>query len=265
MRDFDSLTDHPVLEEMVNIICKKTQNQNRNFFRVEVAYFLAKMASTMRAQIKTKDRGDIPVNIYALGLATSGFGKGHSVSIIEDYFMDGFKTRFIEATLNEISDKNLLKLSTNRSIYKNTDQSAELQGLEKEYAQAGPYPYTFDSGTVPAVKQLRQKLLLADAGAINLQIDEVGSNLLANTEILNTFLELFDKGKTKAKLTKNTTDNSRGQDIDGPTPANMLLFGTPSKLLDGGNTEDMFFEFLQTGYSRRFLLRGACMSAVPIK
>lgn len=253
MRDFDSLTDHPVLEEMVNIICKKTQNQNRNFFRVEVAYFLAKMASTMRAQIKTKDRGDIPVNIYALGLATSGFGKGHSVSIIEDYFMDGFKTRFIEATLNEISDKNLLKLSTNRSIYKNTDQSAELQGLEKEYAQAGPYPYTFDSGTVPAVKQLRQKLLLADAGAINLQIDEVGSNLLANTEILNTFLELFDKGKTKAKLTKNTTDNSRGQDIDGPTPANMLLFGTPSKLLDGGNTEDMFFEFLQTGYSRRFL------------
>jgi len=253
MRDFDTLTDHPVLEAMVDIISKKVQNQNKNFFRVEVAYFLAKMASTMRAQIRTKDRGVIPVNIYALALAPSGFGKGHSISIIEDYFMNGFKNRFIESSLNEIAERNLLKLATQRSVYNGGDQATELLNLQKEYNQAGPYPYTFDSGTVPAVKQLRQKLLLADAGAINLQIDEVGSNLLANTEILNTFLELYDKGKTKAKLTKNTVDNSRGQDIDGPTPANMLLFGTPTKLLDGGATEESFFEFLQTGYSRRFL------------
>ena len=253
MRDFDSLTDHPVLEAMVDVICKKTQNQNRSFFRVTVAYFLAKMASTMRAVIDTKDRGIIPVNLYALGLASSGFGKGYSVSIVEDYFMHGFKMRFIEGTMNEISERNLMKLANERSVFKGTDQAEELLGLEKEYNLAGPYPYTFDSGTVPAVKQLRQKLLLADSGSINLQIDEVGSNLLMNTEILNTFLELYDKGKTKAKLTKNTADNSRGNDIDGATPANMLLFGTPTKLLDGGNTEDMFFEFLQTGYSRRFL------------
>lgn len=253
MRDFDTLKDHPVLEKMVDIITKKTQNDNRNFFRVECAYFLSKLASAMRANIKTKDRGLIPVNIYALGLATSGFGKGHSVSIIEDYFMKGFKKRFIESTLIELADKNLLRLANEQAAYKGTDQADELTSLEKQYSAAGPYPFTFDSGTVPAVKQLRQKLLLSGAGAINLQIDEVGSNLLNNSEILNTFLELFDKGKTKAKLTKNTVDNSRGQDIDGPTPANMLLFGTPTKLLDGGSTEDMFFEFLQTGYGRRFL------------
>ena len=253
MRDFDSLDDHPVIKAMVDVITKKTQNQNRNFFRVECAYFLAKMASTMRAQIKTKDRGVIPVNIYALGLASSGFGKGHSVSIIEDYFMSGFKTRFIESTLHTLAEGNLMRLANQRAAQKGSNQATELAGLEREYDQAGPYPYTFDSGTVPAVKQLRQKLLLSAAGAINLQIDEVGSNLLSNSEILTTFLELYDKGKTKAKLTKNTVDNSRGQDIDGPTPANMLLFGTPTKLLDGGATEDMFFEFLQTGYGRRFL------------
>jgi hypothetical protein len=253
MRDFETLTDHPVIEAMVDIITKKVQNQNKNFFRIESAYFLAKLASTMRAQIVTKDRGVIPVNLYALCLAPSGFGKGHSISIIEDYFMSGFKNRFIENTLNTLAERNMLKLATQRSVFRGTNQAEELLALEKEYAVAGPYPYTFDSGTVPAVKQLRQKLLLADAGAINLQIDEIGSNLLQNTEILSTFLELYDKGKTKAKLTKNTVDNSRGVDIDGPTPANMLLFGTPTKLLDGGSTEEMFFEFLQTGYSRRFL------------
>ena len=253
MRDFDTLKDHPILERMIDIISRKTQNENRNFFRVECVYFLAKMASAMRAEINTKDRGKIPVNIYALGLATSGFGKGHSVNIIEDYFMGSFKSMFIESTLMKLSEDNLWKLANKRAAYKGTDQDHEYKQLEREYSNAGPYPFTFDSGTVPAVKQLRQKLLLAGAGAINLQIDEVGSNLLNNSEILNTFLELFDKGRTKAKLTKNTVDNSRGQDIDGPTPANMLLFGTPSKLLDGGNTEDLFFEFLQTGYSRRFL------------
>lgn len=253
MRDFSTLTDHPVLAKMVDIITKKTQNEDRNFFRVECAYFLAKMASAMRAQIVTKDRGKIPVNLYALALASSGYGKGHSVSIIEDYFMEGFQTRFIETTLQDLSERNLVRLANKRAAYKNTDPGDEEERLKREYESAGPYPFTFDSGTVPAVKQLRQKLLLAGAGGINLQIDEVGSNLLQSAEIMNTFLELYDKGKTKAKLTKNTVDNSRGIDLDGATPANMLMFGTMSKLLDGGATEDTFFEFLQTGYARRLL------------
>ena len=253
MRDFSTLTDHPMLAKMVDIITKKTQNEDRNFFRVEAAYFLAKMTSAMRAHIVTKDRGKIPVNLYALALATSGYGKGHSVSIIEDYFMEGFQTRFIEVTLQELSKRNLVRLANKRAAYKNTDPSDEEALLTREYEGAGPYPFTFDSGTVPAVKQLRQKLLLAGAGGINLQIDEVGSNLLQSAEIMNTFLELYDKGKTKAKLTKNTVDNSRGIDLDGATPANMLLFGTPVKLLDGGATEETFFEFLQTGYARRLL------------
>lgn len=253
MRDFSTLTDHPVLAKMVDIITKKTQNEDRNFFRIEGVYFLAKMASAMRAHIVTKDRGKIPVNLYALALATSGYGKGHSVSIIEEYFMDGFQTRFIETTLQELSTQNLVRLANKRAAYKNSDPSDEEERLKKEYENAGPYPFTFDSGTVPAVKQLRQKLLLAGAGGINLQIDEIGSNLLANAEIMNIFLELYDKGRTKAKLTKNTVDNSRGIDLDGPTPTNALLFGTPSKLLDGGATEEAFFEFLQTGYARRLL------------
>ena len=253
MRDFNTLTDHPILAKMVNIITKKTQNDDRNFFRVESVYFLAKMAAAMRTHIVTKDRGKIPVNLYALALATSGYGKGHSVSIIEDYFMDAFKTRFIETTLQELSEKNLVRLANKRAAYLGTDPADEEKTLKREYEGAGPYPFTFDSGTVPAVKQLRQKLLLAGAGGINLQIDEVGSNLLQSAEIMNTFLELYDKGKTKAKLTKNTVDNSRGIDLDGATPANMLLFGTPSKLLDGGATEETFFEFLQTGYARRML------------
>ncbi|MDT9693917.1 hypothetical protein Q5762_37465, partial [Streptomyces sp. P9(2023)] len=55
----------------------------------------------------------------------------------------------------------------------------------------------------------------------------------------------------KQKLTKNTAESQRTEEVDGKTPANMLLFGTPSKLLDGGLVEEQFYDFLETGYARR--------------
>lgn len=245
------VTHHPALEAIVDVLCNKTQNTDRGFFRVEVAYFLAKMASCMGATIVTKDRGDIPVNIYAMALATSGFGKGHSVNIVEDSFLMGFKKRFMEDTMPTIAESNCWKIANERSARNGTDQQEEFEKVDAEYRRAGAYPFTFDSGTPPAVKQLRHKLLMANCGSINLQIDEIGSNMLANVDVLNLFLELYDQGKVKQKLTKNTADSVRGEELDGKTPTNMLLFGTPSKLLDGGQTEDQFYDFLDTGYARR--------------
>lgn len=253
MIDLETVSHHPAIEELVDVLCNKTQNTDRGFFRVEVAYFLAKMAGTMRASILTEDRGEIPVNVYALALGTSGYGKGHSVHIIENQFMSGFKRRFMEDTFNVIADGHLWKMALERAAISGKEEQAEKDALDKEFIQAGNFTFTFDSGTAPAVKQLRHKLLMADVGAINLQIDEIGSNLVGNTEVLNVFLELYDQGMVNNKLTKNTTENVRGREIDGKTPTNALLFGTPSKLLDGGLVEDNFYSFLDTGYARRCL------------
>lgn len=173
--DLTGVTHHPAIEEIVDVLCNKTQNNDRGFFRVEVAYFLAKMASCMGATIVTKDRGDLPVNIYAMALATSGFGKGHSVNIIEDGFMSGFRKRFMEDTMPVISNDRLWRIANDRSARNGTDQQEEFDKVEAEYKRAGAYPFTFDSGTPPAVKQLRHKLLMAGCGSINLQIDEIGS------------------------------------------------------------------------------------------
>ena len=170
---------------------------------------------------------------------------------MESEFILGFKKRFMEDTMPEIATDHLMSMATTEAIKHSSDIQAEFDKLESEYMRAGAYPFTFDSGTAPAVKQLRHKLLLANCGAINLQIDEIGSNLIGATDVLNTFLELYDQGLIKQKLVKNTVDNIRGKDIDGKTPTNMLLFGTPVKLLDGGLTEDQFYSFLETGYARR--------------
>ncbi|MGV8863231.1 MAG: hypothetical protein ACOH2T_18955 [Pseudomonas sp.] len=256
MRDLDSVNHHPMIEEIVDVLCNKTQNTDRSFFRVMLAYMLGKMASSMRAKIITKDRGTVPVNIYALSLATSGSGKGYSVGILENDFIKGFRDKFMEETFPIVAEENLRVIAGLRYIRskdENATEETELDKVKAEFNRLGALAFTFDSGTAPAVKQMRQKLLMAEAGSINLQIDEIGSNLLGSTEVLNVFLELYDQGLVKQKLTKNTAENLRSEEIEGKTPTNMLLFGTPAKLLDGGKTEDEFYSMLETGYGRRCL------------
>lgn len=251
MKTFEEMDYHPKSEALVQVLCAKTQNSNPLFFRVLVGYYFGVVASMMRASIATHDRGDIPVNIYALNLSTSGSGKGFSTNIIENQVIHLFRQRFLEETFPQLAEVNLPKLAVKRANRKATDPDQELERVQKEFDAAGHMVFSFDSGTPAAVKQMRHKLLMADAGSVNLQIDEIGSNLVGNVDVLNTFLELYDVGLIKQKLTKNTNENTRGEEIIGRTPTNMLLFGTPSKLLNGGKTEEELYSMLETGYARR--------------
>ena len=205
----------------------------------------------MRTTIATHDRGDIPVNMYALNLSTSGSGKGFSTNIIENQVINQFRSRFLEETFPILADNNLPKLAIKRANRKSTDPDEELIRVQKEFEGLGTLVFSFDSGTPAAVKQMRHKLLMADAGSMNLQIDEIGSNLVGNMDVLDTFIELYDMGLIKSKLIKNTSENVRNEEIIGRTPTNMMLFGTPSKLLNGSKTEEELYSMLETGYARR--------------
>lgn len=251
MKTFDEMEYHPASEKLVQILCSKTQNSNPLFFRVLVGYYFSLVASMMRTTIATHDRGDIPVNMYALNLSTSGSGKGFSTNIMENSVINQFRGRFLEETFPILAENNLPKLALKRANRKSTDPDEELVRVQKEFDSLGSLMFSFDSGTAPAVKQMRHKLLMADAGSMNLQIDEIGSNLVGNVEILNTFLELYDVGLVKQKLIKNTADSVRNEEIVGRTPTNMMLFGTPAKLLNGSKTEEELYSMLETGYARR--------------
>lgn len=253
MRDLDEVQHHPLMEEIVQLLCKKTQNESPLFFRVQTAYFLGTMAASMRASLDTLDRGNVPINIYALNVAPSGFGKGHSTNIIEGSMLHKFRERFMSDTFPIMAEHNLWEIARQRAMRNQTDENNEFEGLVKEFKTSGGALFAFDSATGPAIKQMRGKLLLAGAGALNFQVDEIGSNLINNLEALNVFLELYDQGLVKQKLVKNTAENVRGEELEGKTPANMLLFGTPAKLLNGGKEEDEFYSLLETGYARRCL------------
>jgi hypothetical protein len=253
MRDLSTLEYHPTAEKIVETLCKKTQNPNRRFYRVVLSYYLAKMAATMRVNVETRHRGVIPVNLYCINLAPSGQCKGFSTNLIEDHLIQNFETVFMEQTLPVISDENLAKLAVKRAYLKNEDPDTMENAVRSEYRELGKLKFNFDSATPPAVKQMRHKLIMAGIGAVNLEIDEIGINLLPNSDVFGTFLELFDIGKIKDKLTKNTKENIRHEEVKGITPTNLNAFGTPTKLLDGGKTEDTFYSFLDMGYARRCL------------
>jgi hypothetical protein len=144
-------------------------------------------------------------------------------------------------------------LASEASAFSGKPEAEEFKRYERLSQKRGPVPFTFsgNNATPQGVRHVREKLLLSNCGAISMQTDEIGSNLTSSTDVLNVFLELYDLGIVDQSLTKNTADNERMEEIDGRTPTNMLLFGTPSKLLDAGPTQKLFTEFLATGYARR--------------
>lgn len=248
--DYEALEHHPTSERLTQLLCSRVQTNDALFFRVLIAYFFGAVAGSMHAQIKTPEGNKVPVNVFAIDLAPSGFGKDMATTIIEDEVLDQFRSRFLEETFHILAEDNIPKLANARAIRKSSDPDNELARAEKEFNQSGEFVFSFDSGTDAAVKQMRHKLLMANIGAVNLQINEVGSNLLKNSDLLDVFLELYD-GKAKTKITKNTSDNVRNEEIKGLTPTNMLLFGTPSRLLNGGKEEEELLSMLETGYGRR--------------
>lgn len=251
MRDLSKLDFNPTQEHLVEILQAQTQNSENLFFRLTTAYFFTKLASMMRTFIKIPGRDIIPVSMYVINLSLSGSGKGHSINIIEDQVINGFRDRFLNQTFPLKAEMNLDKISIKRANKKGTDPATELEALKREFIEHGELAFSFDSATTPAVKQMRHKLLLANAGSMNMELDEIGSNILGNADVLTTFLELFDLGKVKQKLIKSTKENVRTEQLFGMTPTNMLLFGTPTKLLNGSKIEEEFYEMLETGYARR--------------
>jgi hypothetical protein len=253
MKDFSDMKYHDLSEQIVQVLLNKTQSSDPLFFRVLVAYYLTKIVGTMRPVIQTLDRGRIPINLYAINLAPSGFSKGYSTNLIENQVIHKFKAAFMQQTFPIIGEASLGRIALERAARNGTDPTDERKTVDSEFTRSGPFLFSFSEGTSPAVKQMRHKLIMADCGAVNLEMDELGSNLIANTDVLNAFLELYDVGRIKEKLIKNTADNMRTESIDGVTPTNMMLYGTPTKLLDGSKTEDEFMSFLSTGFARRCL------------
>jgi len=251
MKPYEQMKYHPMTEQIVDILCERSQNKERMFFRIACSYYWGLITAQMHNKIVGWGSTPIPVNIYAMNLAVSGYGKGFSTGLIESEVIHKFRQNFMDNTFHLQAEQNIKSIAAHKALHKGTTVDDELERLYKEFNNAGALMFSFDEATLAAVKQMRHKLLLGGAGSVNLQVDEVGAKLVNQEDVLAGFLELYDTGKMKDKLIKSSADNQRVERIEGQTPANMLLFGTPSKVLDGGRTQEYLMEMLEMGYARR--------------
>lgn len=251
--EIDKANYHSLSEKLLKVIERKTNNNSSNYFRMIIAFYLSQVASNMRASVKGSTIGPIPVNAYVCALMPSGGGKGHSLHIMEKQIINKFRDTFLTVTLPIELENHLTEMARNKSAITGVPEEEILKALYKESNEYGPLPYSFDSGTGAAFKQVRSKAQLCNAGALTFICDEIGTNLINNGEITAMGLEVYDIGCIKPKITKNSKDNARTEDRDDPVPTNMLWFGTPSKLLNCGKEEDNFYDLLQQGYARRML------------
>jgi len=251
MKPFDQMSFHPLSEQIVSAIRKKTGINNTQFYRIVVASHLSNMASSMNVKLRLSPKETQAINFFGIALSASGTGKDYSMKIMEENVTNQFVERFLEETFPTHAEDNLPKLAVKRAARKASDPDTELDLVSTEYRRLGPPVYAFDGATIAAVRQFRHKLLMANLGALNMQVNEIGANLLSKQDELKAFIELYD-GKIKTSLTKNTQDNARNEEIIGNVPTNMLLFGTPAMLLQtGSKLEENFHQFLETGYARR--------------
>lgn len=263
IKSYAEMNYHPINEKLLTIIRTRTNNTESDlYFRVLAAFFMSQAASNMRTKVHTPHRGVLPCNMYALLLGESGLGKGHSLNVLEDEIFEGFTKKFLEETMPEIAKLSMEREAIRKCQNRGTDFDEELSRIGTEYAACGEFPYTFDSGTGPAYRQARTAAQIADIGALTLVCDEIGTNLLQNSELFAVNLEAYDIGKIKQKLIKNTSDNRRSETRHTPVPSNMLCFGTPIRLFNGGREEAEIQSLFETGYGRRFMF-GIGIKSVP--
>jgi len=240
---------HPKMEEIVDLLVARTGTQDRNFFRIMVTYKFAEVATNMRANIHYAGTKNIPCNVYALDLAPSGYSKNASMNILDKDIFKGFKDLFMEETMKEVQDTSLARLAEGVSLSLGIEIEEAYAKIEKEYNNLPTFLYQFGASTIEGVKSLRTKLSMANIGATNNIMDEIGHNIMENKETMKLYFDTYDLGLSKNKLIK--IDSNR--DLSGAVPCNLFAFGTQSRLLDGATVEKTFFEFLEDGYGRRFL------------
>ena len=238
---------------MVDIIKGRTGvEDDGHFFRVQSILFLTNVAATMRAKVELVPGEQIVINMFALVLAKSGYGKGYSESILKS-MVGGFSRKFNTQTLELAETTRMSELANMASVNKGTPFTDEMELLQEQAAVLGYVPFTFSRTTAAAVSQARSKRALSGIGAVTYICDEVVSNMGNVMAVLGVFLAIYNGGEDEVML-KNSTDNKRVITQEDVVPAVLLLTGTPAKILRGGIEEKHLMGAIEEGLGRRVIM-----------
>jgi len=181
---------HQAQEDLVDILVKKTGKDERGYFRILIAYKMAEIASHMRTTVDYMGT-EVPVNLYAVNLATSGFSKDMSMNILDKEIYGKFRQTFEKETMPSVSELSLQSMADLRVIADGIEQNKADRDVQFEYNNLPKFLYSFGAATIEGYKALRNKLSMAEIGATSYIIGEIGSSMQANAEALTELLNCY--------------------------------------------------------------------------
>lgn len=250
----DTYKENTILTPFRKYLVQAIGKESHHFFDVSATHYLVKLASLLQMTVTQKNGATNTVNMYSLALLPSGFGKTRTISILQNkIFNDVFKL-YTDRVSSIIGTSHLdeykLKMS---SIRTDLDEETVSTQIDDSMERAGPVDMEYCEGTIPGLKQIRNKLGILKVGSLNIEIDEIGYNLSSSEDVFKLLFELSENGQVSSKATKNTKDSPRGKGSNTSVPTNLLAFGTPAKLLNYGKDHALFIKLLTEGYARRFM------------
>lgn len=254
-------------EVLADFISKQTQTADLHYARVVIAHHWCTMASAYRQSVETPERSVVPINTYAVALLPSGAGKGKTISTLRDRVFSGFFNYYLKNTKPAQEKKNLeaIKLNIEMTASVGSDEAHKI--VTSVLKHLGEVPLTYGEGTAAKLHQQILRANISGTGGPNILMDEIGFNLAENAALVAKVFPLYDDGKLEAKTIKGDHESIpliQNSLLGAQCPTNVLLFGTPSAVLDAGLTEKLMMDFITAGLGRRSLFCYRPPSAVSI-
>lgn len=235
---------NPIVNDIVDAVLRTKDDIPVNMIVVMVNYALAEMTASLRTTLKLYDGTEKPLNNYSYVFAESGVGKDVTMTALNKIFINAFKKR-MEDGFNKYKESywNGRKMELVDEGYEEKELDDQ---LKEEKRLVSPFSYRISSGTLAGVSKSRVTYGLYNICAVNLVVDELGSNYGMIRELIALMLSSYEDGTTEGRQLK--TESVVG--VQG-VPSNFIGYSSPALSFDGGNTEKAIMADISQGMGRR--------------
>ena len=233
---------NPILSDIKDLVHGIKPEVPDNLLIILISYAMAEVTSNLRVKMELYDKTVKPLNFYGYIFGESGVGKDVSLNALNRIFIDKFSDK-----MQKGFDKHKLQYWEHRAMQLVDEDHEDVEGIIKEEQRlTAPFNYRLSSGTEAGVSKSRVTFGLYGIGAINLVIDELGSNYTKLRELMSLMLSTYEDGNSDGRLLKQESVVA----VKG-VPSNFLGYSSPALVFDGGITERSLFDDLSAGMARR--------------
>ncbi len=240
--DVDKSKLNPLVLKIVEGVQMSKSDIPESLILMVVNYALAEVSSNLRAKLKLYDSTVKPLNNYTYVFGMSGVGKDKTLTSLNSMFITAFKEKMkkgFEVHKNKYWSQRTMQLVDEDC------EDVEAQ-IKEEKRLTSPFSYRISSGTEAGLSKYRVTSELYKIGAINLVVDELGSNYGFIRGIISLMLSTYEDGNSEARQLKEL-----GYAAVSGVPSNFLGYSSPTLAFDGGNTEKMIIDDIEQGMGRR--------------